>query len=314
MPLDPMVKAFLDQAQAMPRPKVWEAPLSVVRNSFAGMMGLVGAQNVPVGRIENLTIPTPAGGIRARSYAPVASGGEALPTLVYFHGGGFVVGDLDTHDGICRLLVAEGGFRVIAVAYRRAPENKWPAPLEDAFAALRHIFDNAPALGVDAGRIAVGGDSAGGHLAASVTQLAREKGGPALAFQLLLFPGTEFTTDTGSMNKYAVGYFIEKQAIEWFYSQVLPADADRNSPNVSPLKSADFSGLPPAYIMLGGYDPLHDEGLAYAEKLRAAGVKVTVADYSDMVHCFIYFQTVLPQAHDAVAAAAKAVCQAFQEA
>src|SRR3954465_7118631 len=151
MPLDPMVKAFLDQAQAMPRPKVWEAPLSVVRGSFAGMMGLVGAQNVPVGRIENLTIPTPAGGIRARSYAPVASGGEALPTLIYFHGGGFVVGDLDTHDGICRLLVAEGGFRVIAVDYRRAPENKWPAPLEDAFAALRHIFDNAPALGVDAG-------------------------------------------------------------------------------------------------------------------------------------------------------------------
>jgi acetyl esterase len=314
MPLDPLVKAFLDQAAMIPRPKMWDMPPSMVRHSFAGMMGLVGAKSVPVGKIENFAIPGPAGDIPVRAYAPVAAGGDALPALIYFHGGGFVVGDLDTHDGLCRLLVSEGGFRVIAVRYRLAPEHKWPAPLDDAFAALRHIFDNASVLGIDAGRIAVGGDSAGGHLAAALTQLAREKGGPAVAFQLLLFPGTEFTTDTSSMNKFAVGYFMEKQAIEWFYSQVLPSDADRNSPRVSPLKAADFSGLPPAYIMLGGYDPLHDEGLAYAQKLRDAGVQVTVADYADMVHCFIYLQTVLPQAHDAVAAAAHAVHDALDTA
>ena len=144
MPLDPMVKAFLDQAQAMPRPKVWEAPLSVVRNSFAGMMGLVGAQNVPVGRIENFTIPTPAGGIRARSYAPVASGGEALPTLVYFHGGGFVVGDLDTHDGICRLLVAEGGFRWLSANKREGAFSPWPATATSPANVLRTCRGGGP--------------------------------------------------------------------------------------------------------------------------------------------------------------------------
>ena len=311
MPLDPLVKAFLDRAQALPRPKVWDVPLTVSRQSFAGMMGLVGPQGVPVGKIDNFVIPGPAGDIRARSYAPVASGGDALPTLIFFHGGGFVVGDLDTHDGLCRLLTAEGGFRVIAVDYRRAPENKWPAPLDDAFAAVKYVFGNAPSLGVDAGRIAVGGDSAGGHLAAAVTHLAKEKGGLQLAFQMLLFPGTEFTTDTGSMQKYAVGYFLEKQSIEWFYSQVLPPGTDRASPSVSPLKAADFSGLPPAYIMLGGYDPLHDEGQQYADKMRAAGVSVAIAEYSDMVHDFIYFEGVLPQAHEALVAAAAALKAAF---
>jgi acetyl esterase len=314
MPLDPLVKAFLDQASAMPRPKMWDMPLSMSRHSFAQMMTMMGPHDVPVGKIQNITIPGPAGDIRARVYAPIAGGGESLPAMVFFHGGGFVVGDLDTHDGLCRLIAHEGGFVVVAVDYRLAPENKWPAPLDDAIAATRWIFTNAPSLGIDAGRIAIGGDSAGGHLAACVTQAIKASGGLKLAFQLLLFPGTEFTTDTGSMNRYAVGYLMEKQTIEWFYSQVLPEDADRLSPKVSPLLSKDFSGLPPAYIMLGGYDPLHDEGLAYAEKLKAAGVKVTVADYSDMVHCFIYLQSVLPQAHDAMAKAAEAVAQALDQA
>jgi acetyl esterase len=314
MPLDPQVKAFLDQASAMPRPKMWDMPLSMSRHSFAQMMTMMGPHDVPVGKIQNITIPGPAGDIRARVYAPIAGGGESLPAMVFFHGGGFVVGDLDTHDGLCRLIAHEGGFVVVAVDYRLAPENKWPAPLDDAIAATRWIFTNAPSLGIDAGRIAIGGDSAGGHLAACVTQAIKASGGLKLAFQLLLFPGTEFTTDTGSMNRYAVGYLMEKQTIEWFYSQVLPEDADRLSPKVSPLLSKDFSGLPPAYIMLGGYDPLHDEGLAYAEKLKAAGVKVTVADYSDMVHCFIYLQSVLPQAHDAMAKAAEAVAQALDQA
>ena len=314
MPLDPQVKAFLDQASAMPRPKMWDMPLSMSRHSFSQMMQMMGPHDVPVGKIQNITIPGPAGDIRARVYAPIAAGGESLPAMVFFHGGGFVVGDLDTHDGLCRLIAHEGGFVVVAVDYRLAPENKWPAPLEDALAATRWIFTNAPSLGIDAGRIAIGGDSAGGHLAACVTQAIKASGGLKLAFQLLLFPGTEFTTDTGSMNRYAVGYLMEKQTIEWFYSQVLPPDADRLSPKVSPLLAKDFSGLPPAYIMLGGYDPLHDEGLAYADKLKAAGVKTTVADYSDMVHCFIYLQSVLPQAHDAMANAAEAVAEALDQA
>src|ERR1700722_17151079 len=189
MPLDPLVKAFLDQASALPRPKMGEMPISLARQSFAHLMTMVGPKDVPVGKIQNIVTPGAKGHIRARVYAPVAAGGSALPALVYFHGGGCVVGDLDTHDGLCRMIAHEGGFIVVAVDYRRAPENKWPAPLEDAIAATRWIFDNAPSLGIDAGRIAIGGDSAGGHLAAAVTQAAKEHG-LKIAFQLLMFPGT----------------------------------------------------------------------------------------------------------------------------
>jgi acetyl esterase len=313
MPLDPLVKAFLDRAAAIPRPKAWDVPPAMARQSFAGMMGLTTARDVAVGKVDNFTIPASGGVLKARSYAPIAASG-ALPVLVYFHGGGFVVGSIESHDGLCRLFAAEGGFKVIAVDYRLAPENVFPAAVDDAWAAAVWIGQNAAALGIDAGRIAVGGDSAGGMLAAIVTQMAKEKGGLKIAFQLLMFPQMQMGGETSSMHEFAVGYLLERQAIEYFNSLYLPPDADRNSPRVSPLKAKDFAGLPPAYVMLGGYDPLHDEGLAYAEKLRAAGVKVTIADYAEMVHCFIYLQTILPQAHDAVADAAKAVRAALDAA
>ena len=306
MPLDPLVKAFLDRATAIPRPKAWDMPVPVTRQSFAGMMQLTAAKDVAVGKVDNFTIPGPGSALKARSYAPIAASG-ALPALIYFHGGGFVAGSLESHDGLCRLFADEGGFKVIAVDYRLAPENTYPAAVDDAWAATLWIEQNASALGIDAGRIAVGGDSAGGMLAAIVAQIAREKGGLKLAYQLLMFPQMQMGGETSSMHEFAVGYFLERQAIEYFNSLYLPVGADTNSPRVSPLKAKDFAGLPPAYVMLGGYDPLHDEGLAYAEKMRAAGVKVTIADYAQMVHCFIYLQTVLPQAHDAATEAAKAV-------
>ena len=313
MPLDPLVKAFLDRAAAIPRPKDWDVPPSITRQSFAAMLGLTAPRDVAVGKVDNFTIPGPGGEIRARGYAPVAASGP-MPALIYFHGGGFVAGSLESHDGLCRLLAAEGGFKVIAVDYRLAPEHVFPAALDDALAAVQWIEANATALGVDAGRLAVGGDSAGAMLAAIVTQLLREKGGVKLAFQLLMFPNTQIGGDTSSLNEFAVGYFLERRAIEYFHSLYLSADADRNSPRVSPLRAKDFAGLPPAYVMLAGYDPLHDEGLAYAEKLRGAGVKVAIADYADMVHCFIYLQTVLPQAHEAVSRAAHAVREALDAA
>jgi acetyl esterase len=320
MPLDPLVKAFLDQAAAIPRPKIWQMPPDMARASFAGMMGLVGPKDVAVGKVENFSIPVGAAGpgperqIPARAYAPVAVGGEPRPALIFFHGGGFVVGGLDSHDGLCRLICAEGHLRVIAIDYRLAPEHPFPAALDDAFAATQWIAANATQLGIDPGAIAVGGDSAGGTLAAVVTQLARDKGGPKLAFQLLMFPNTQMVGETSSLNEYAVGYFLERQTIEWFNKEYAPQEADRASPLVSPLRATDFSHLPPAYVLLGGYDPLHDEGLAYAQKLRAAGVSVTVADHPDMVHCFIYLQTVLPQAHTALADAAHAVSAALETA
>lgn len=303
MPLDPLVKAFLDQMKAAGGPKMSEAGPEIGRATFAALMQMVGPKDVPVGKTENLS----AGGVPIRVYSPVAAGNDPMPALVYYHGGGFVIGNIESHDGLCRMMANEGGFRVISVDYRLAPENRYPAAMDDAFAALSWVVQNAAGIGVDANRIAVGGDSAGGALAAIVAQLARAKGGLSLAGQMLLFPVTQIGEETKSLREFAVGYFLEKDTLDWFYRCYLPDGADRSDPKISPLRAKDLSGLPPAFIMLGGYDPLHDEGMQYADKLRAAGVKVTVADHADMVHCFVYLQAVLPQAHDALAAAARAV-------
>jgi acetyl esterase/lipase len=307
MPLDPIVKGFLDQMKAAGGPKMSEAGAEAGRAQFAALMQLVGPKDVPVGRTENRIVPTATGGVPVRITTPVAAGGDPMPALVYYHGGGFVIGNIDTHDGLCRMLANEGGFRVVSVDYRLAPEHKYPAAIDDAFAALSWVVANASEIGVDANRVAVGGDSAGGALAAEVAQLAKAKGGMALAAQMLLFPVTQIGAQTKSLTEFAVGYFLEKDTLDWFYASYLPADADTSDPRISPLRAKDVSGLPPAYIVLGGYDPLHDEGMQYADKLRAAGVKVTVADHTDMVHCFVYLQAVLPQAHEALATAAKAV-------
>jgi acetyl esterase len=310
MPLDPIVKGFLDQMKAMGGPKMSEAGAEAGRAQFAALMQLVGPKDVPVGKTENLTVPSAAGGIPIRVYTPVAAGRDPMPALIYFHGGGWVIGNIDTHDGLCRLMANEGAFRVIAVEYRLAPEHKYPAALDDALAALTWVASNAADIGVDANRIAVGGDSAGGALAAICAQYAKSKGIP-LEAQMLLFPVTQIGEQTGSLKEFAVGYFLEKETLDWFYDCYLPPGADKNDPKISPLRAKDLSGLPPAYIMLGGFDPLHDEGMQYADKLRAAGVKVTVADHSDMVHTFIYLQSVLPQAHEALSSAAKAVAKMF---
>ncbi|MGH6871608.1 MAG: alpha/beta hydrolase [Rhizomicrobium sp.] len=307
MPIDPLVKGFLDQMAAVPGPKMWEVPAPAAREVFAAMMQLVGPRDVPIGKVQNLTMPGPGGDIALRSYVPVAAKGELLPTLVFFHGGGYVIGNLDTHDGLCRMIANEAGMRVIAVDYRLAPEHKYPAAVDDAFAAVNWIEDNAAALGVDANRIAVGGDSAGGGLAAVVAQMAKEKGDPKLAYQMLLFPVTQIGGETTSYREFGEGYFLEAETLRWFFRHYLPEGTDTSDPKISPLEAKEFSGLPPAYVMLGGFDPLHDEGLAYADKLRAAGVKVTVADFPDLVHDFIYLQGVLPQAPEAIKAAAAAL-------
>ncbi|HEY4941920.1 MAG TPA: alpha/beta hydrolase [Rhizomicrobium sp.] len=307
MPLDPLVKAFLDSMKAVPGPKMSEMAPADARATFDGLMQMVGPKDVPVGKTENIVVPGAAGGIPIRITSPVAAGGDPMPALVYFHGGGFVIGNIESHDGLCRLMACEGGFRVISVDYRLAPEHKYPAAIDDCFAALSWVVANAAEIGVDANRIAVGGESAGGALAAEVAQLAKAKGGFSLAAQMLLFPVTQIGEETSSLREFAVGYFLEKETLDWFYASYLPQGADRNDPKISPLRAKDLSGQPPAFVMLGGFDPLHDEGMQYADKLRAAGVKVTVADHSDMVHCFVYLQAVLPQAHEALAAASKAV-------
>ena len=311
MPLDPVLKSFLDQMASAPGPKMWDMSPTDARQAFVALLQLAGPKDVPIGKTENVSVPGPKGAIPVRLYSPVAAGSEALPVLIYYHGGGFVIGDLDTHDGLCRLFANEAGCRVVAVHYGLAPERKFPSAVDDAFAALTWVESSAARLGIDANRIAVAGDSAGGALAAVVAQMAKQNGSPKLVMQMLLFPVTQIGGDTSSLREFAVGYFLEKKTLDWFFGHYLTATADTSDPRISPLRAKDVSNLPQAYFMLGGYDPLHDEGLQYAEKLRAAGVPVTVADYGDMVHCFIYLQTILPQAREAVDAAARALRTAF---
>lgn len=310
MPLDPLVKALLDQMAAEATPPVWEMEPAAARAAFVALMDAVGPKDVPIGKVENLSIPGPAGDLELRLYSPVAAGSAPLPGLVFYHGGGFVFGDLDTHDGLCRILANEAGVRVIAVHYRLSPEHKFPAAIDDALAALSWVETNAASLGVDANLLAVGGDSAGGTLAAIVAQTAKAKGGPKLSYQMLFFPITQIGEEMGSFNAFGEGYFLERNALLCFYEHYLPDDADKSDPRVSPLKANDLGGLPPTYVVLAGFDPLHDEGLAYAEKLRAAGVEVAIADYPDMVHGFIYMQSVLPQAQRALHTAAEALKKA----
>jgi acetyl esterase len=311
MPLDPLLKAFLDQMAAQPEPKPWELEPPAAREAMVALMQAVGPKDVPIGKVANLAIPTTNGEIPARSYTPVAAGGEPLPTLVFFHGGGFVIGSVDTHDGLCRMLANLSACRVISIEYRLSPEHKFPAAVEDAFATTSWIEKNAAQLGIDANRLAIGGDSAGATLSAVVTQMARDAGAPKLAFQMLLFPATHMAAETVSRRQFAEGYFLEGKTIEWFFNHYFAPDADREHPQASPLLADKFSGLPPAYVMVAGFDPLHDEGVEYAEKLRAAGVSVALDDYPEMVHDFIYLQAVLPQAAEALRTAAKALKQAL---
>lgn len=307
MPLDPTVKAFLDQLEAQPSPKVWEMEPPMARESMVAMMQFAGPKDVPIGKVTDIRIPGPAGVIPARMYTSVSASSEKLPAMVFFHGGGFVIGSLETHDGLCRMLANMSGCRIVSVDYRLSPEYRFPAAVEDAFAAAEWIANNAAQLGIDISRLAIGGDSAGGNLAAVVTQIARDAGAPKLAFQMLLFPVTDLGADTASRRDFAEGYLLDMKTMHWFGNHYLGRNGDVKHPHASPLLADKFSGLPPAFVMVAGFDPLHDEGIAYAEKLRGAGIAVTIEDYPDLVHDFIYLVGVLPQASEALGKAASAL-------
>ncbi|MFM9861980.1 MAG: alpha/beta hydrolase [Micropepsaceae bacterium] len=310
MALDAIVKGLMDQMAAAPQPKLWELTPAQGREMYRAMATVLEPPAIAIGKIENAAMPGPAGEIKLRLYTPVAGGGAALPALVYFHGGGWVIGDLDTHDALCRTLANETGARVVAVDYRLAPEHKFPAAADDAYAAVKWVEQNASALGIDPNRIAVAGDSAGGNLAAVVCQVAKQKGGPRIVYQLLIYPVTQWKADTGSMTSFAEGYFLEKQTMHWFFDQYAPG-ADPTDWRLSPLAAPDLSGLPRAYVVTAGFDPLKDEGKAYADKLNHAGVAAVYMDYPGMVHGFFNMSGVIPTAREAIADAAKAVRQAF---
>ena len=218
---------------------------------------------------------------------PGVSDSRRLPVLVYFHGGGWVIGDLETHDVLCRQLTAEAGVSVIAVDYRLAPEHKFPAAADDAWAATRWIAAHAAELGVDADRLAVGGDSAGGNLAAVVALLAREAGGPRIALQIHLYPVTDLVSESQSYADLADGYMLTRDSMRWFRAQYLAKEQDAADWRVSPLRAPSLAGLPPALVVTAGYDPLRDEGEAYARRLREAGVSVDAVSFGGMIHGFV---------------------------
>jgi acetyl esterase len=306
MSLDVHVKALLDQMKTMAMPKMWELGPQAARAAMK--MGIFRGSDAPIGKVEERTIPGPAHPIPARVYTPLGAKDGVLAGLVFFHGGGFVIGDLDTHDDLCRCLANGSGCRVVSIDYRLAPEHPFPAAVEDCIAATRYVAGHAAEFGIDAKRLAVGGDSAGGNLAAVVSQLAKSEG-PAIVFQLLIYPVTQLgaPVDTPSMRENAKGYFLEKEGMDWFTKLYCPETKHRSDPRLSPLLCADLSGLPPAYVITAGFDPLRDEGRAYADKLDGAGVPVTYVNYPGMVHGFFSMRGLIPKAREAVAAAAAAV-------
>ena len=306
MALDPQVKTLLDGMVENSTPHIGDIPVLELRELYRNITAMLDVQGVAIGKVEDREIPGPNGAIPVRIYTPVAAGSDALPVLVYYHGGGWVIGDLDTHDGICRTLTNEAGCKVVAVDYRLAPEHVFPAAVDDCYAALKWVEANSASIGVDATRIAVAGDSAGGNLAAVVSQMAKADNGPHISLQLLIYPVTDTGMNTGSYKTNEKGYFLERNGMIWFFDHYLKG-ADRNDIRVAPLKASSLAGLPAAYVITAGFDPLHDEGCAYAEALKAAGVPTEHVNYDGMLHGFFNFQGVLDVGHEAVKAAAKAV-------
>lgn len=257
--------------------------------------------DVPLTRlaeVEDRKIPGPETDIPIRIYTP-RHGPDPLPALVYFHGGGFVMGDLDTHDRICRFLSRRAGAKVIAVDYRLAPEHPFPAGVEDVLAAFRWIAANADELAIDPERIAVGGDSAGGNLSAVLTQqLSPDE--PRPRFQLLLYPGTDLTRSAESHATFREGFFLTSAMTDWFVANYLPSPTLERDPRASPLMTAELAGLPPAHVIVAGFDPLRDEGEAYAHALMAAGVPTTLRGYASLIHGFCNMTAVSPAARRAL--------------
>jgi acetyl esterase len=246
---------------------------------------LVAAMAVPVARVEALSIPGPAGSLRAHLYVP--RDGARGPLVVYYHGGGWVVGDLDTHDGTCRFLATHAHAGVLAVDYRLAPEHRFPAAVEDALATFRWAEAAAGRLGFDAKRVAVAGDSAGGNLSAVVAQLATAAGGPVPAAQLLIYPVTDLAAKHASYRLFPDGFFLTEAEMDWYRDHYLGGDAETaRDPRVSPLRAADLRGLPPAVVLTAGFDVLRDEGEAYARRLEEAGVRVWLRRSPGLIHGF----------------------------
>lgn len=286
MPLSPQAEALLEQMKMTGFAYTPDLTVDRARAMLKAMQAGRPAPE-PVARVANLTIPGPGGELPIRIYSPRGSG--PFPVLVFFHTGGWQVGDLDTQDSLCRRLTNLTPCIVLAVDYRLAPEHPFPAAPEDCYAATRWAATHATRFQGDAARIAVGGDSAGGNLAAVVALMARDRGGPQLALQLLICPATDFRLSSQSMEAYAEGYNVTRAQMTWTMNNYLPNAADRGHPLASPLLAPHLSGLPPALIITAEYDPLRDDGEAYGRRLEEAGGQAVVSRYDGMIHGFVDF-------------------------
>jgi acetyl esterase len=298
MPLDPRVKRFLDVLAAGKPPNALDTSVEERRLGLTELMKL-GGPMAAVDRVEDRTIPGPAGHLAVRIYTPLDAKAQLLPGLVYFHGGGLVAGTVATHDSIARALANSGACRVVSVEYRLAPEYPFPAALDDALAAMTHIGTHAPDFGIDGARLGICGDSAGGTLAAATAQAVARLGSPRLALQLLICPILDYSRATPSRRDLASGYLVDQATLDHDLLYYAPPGTDPANPRISPLRAPDLAGLPPTLIHTAEFDPLRDEGRDYFERLARTNSEVSYTCHPGMIHLFYGLGAVIPYARTA---------------
>ncbi|MBN1532702.1 MAG: alpha/beta hydrolase [Spirochaetes bacterium] len=307
--LDSRVAVYLKLTGADRRP-TREIPIPVSRKRLEERASFASGTPVAMASVKDMTAQDGGLSVPVRVYWPEQ--GETLPVVVFYHGGGWVQGSRNSHDPLCRILAKKSGAIVVSVDYRLAPENPFPAAADDAYAALRWVSEKGRELKADTDRIAVAGDSAGGNLAAVVCLMARDKKGPAVAFQALIYPGVNSASlDTESYRNFAEGFMLRKADVERFIRLYLPNVKDRSNPYASPLLAKSHANLPPALVITAGFDPLRDEGEAYAKRLRDAGVPARAVRYPGMIHAFVSADRLIPQAGKATDEIAAALRGAF---
>ena len=308
MPLDPQAQKVADALAALNLKPVEESTPVEARESMRSRTAALGPVE-DVAAVADHRVPVAGGDIALRVYSPAGAGPH--PALVFYHGGGWVIGDLVTHDGICRSLANAARCVVASVDYRLAPEHRYPVAAEDSYAGFQWVLGHAAQLGIDPRRVAVGGDSAGGNLAAVVSLMARDRGTPPPVFQALVYPVTDCDLDTPSYRENATGYVLTREGMRWFFRQYLAREEQGREPYASPLRASNLAGLPPALVQTAECDPLRDEGEAYAARLRDAGVPVTVTRYPGVFHGFLRMTNILDKAKAARDEIAGALRKAF---
>jgi acetyl esterase len=313
MALDPQVQAVIELVVKSGRPAYHMLSPKDARQLFLETRPASTPTPPEIGSVRNVVAETSPGAIPLRVYRPAGVPATTpLPAYVYFHGGGWVIGDLETHDVLCRQLTAASGASVISVDYRMAPEHKFPAAVDDAWAATRWVVAHAGELGLDGSRLAVGGDSAGGNLAAVLALMARDAGAPAIKLQVLIYPVTDVMRETRSYDDFAEGYMLTRDSMRWFIAHYLKSKDDARDWRVSPLRAPSLAGLPPALIVTAGNDPLRDEGEMYGGRLRDAGVMVDYVCYGGMIHGFVGMGKLIDTAQRAVSLIGDSLRQAFR--